>query len=292
MYDHMAPILSTITRDKKTQRARDIRPDEQVQSIFDEISEGEVRVGSVNVHNMAGDFTHNDPRVLRKIIYNEADALEDAVLFPDELVSGEANGKFEQISSSLLKFEHGGPSLARWMIVAEFDEATSDYIDSTDDEDDPLQLANGEDEDDWPTSESEHEYVMKSGMSSDVLRDGAREASSKLSQQSHGTKDQSEGVAGNQHTLVSIKDKDSTEAALEKYRGHPKHGWENAFSAILLAQATVGQDVDPAFVNWLSDMFDVEETALNLPKDHMLGRAKWMEWMEKKDQAVSCSLSY
>jgi hypothetical protein len=258
----MAPILSTITRDKVTLRARDIKPNESVESIFDEITAGEVRVGSVTPGDRTGQYLQSDPEALRKVLYTEADALEDAVLFPDELVNGEASGIFEKITSSLLKYEEGGPSLARWAVGAEFDEEMSDYLNDSEEEFGRLRDYSEGDSEDYDEDD------IDDGSSIDTLKSSAK---AELDLPTGGTSER----------VWEVKDPAKAELASTKLRG-TKHGWENALTAIMVADAKDSKSIDPAVVTWLGDMFEYEENVLDIPKDPFLAKAKFIGWMERE----------
>jgi hypothetical protein len=321
----MAPILSTITRDRITQRARDIKPGEDVSSIFEEIKTSEMLVTAFNFRT--GEIMDND-LVMRKCMYNEGDAAEDAVLFPDELLSGEVNGKFEQLSNEFLKFQRGGPSMARWIVGAEFDEALSDYTNS---EDGSLQgeskedfsgddEANEDDEDDsWLSSEDNQEYVMKTenvaptmstrragAMPNDRCNKEAKAApktsvnnqnatSSVLAQGAAAVlqnpniretnKAPTQPAPNDARDMIEIKDGEKTTGAMEKLRG-TRQGWATAFAALLMADSEDKGLVEKPIVDWLYSIMRNEEEALQMPRhDYEGNHAKFMEWMEKDRSA-------
>ncbi|TID14609.1 hypothetical protein E6O75_ATG08755 [Venturia nashicola] len=65
---------------------------------------------------------HEDPVVAWALFYNEADALEDMILFPDE-----SNLKVGEIETRISKFEREGPILSRFVNDLDVDEHLSDY---------------------------------------------------------------------------------------------------------------------------------------------------------------------
>jgi hypothetical protein len=121
----MEPVLRTITRDRVTYRARDIRPGEQAQSIWDELhADGNKFVfgpvwldGSSEFRDEA---TNSD--AVWKFFYNDGDAAEDAVLFEAHLKPDQAKQKFQEISNSITKLEKGGPVMARFVLGLDPDE--------------------------------------------------------------------------------------------------------------------------------------------------------------------------
>lgn len=323
MYNHMAPILRTITRDKVTQRAGDIKPGEEVQSIFDQLSSMKVVAGAINPRDPNDALKENDPRLLRKILYNEADAFEDAVLFPDELVTGEVDGAFEQVTNNLNIFEKQGPSLARWVVGAEFDEDLSDY--SKDDDGDtvrrgPLDLMldkYSSDNDD--SSDYETENVVQSevfGITSKAKKSkvqqkslpafdaksaegsmlklieqksaasGSLSGSTKKAKKQDKQQEKHKDGNGARSPLLEYKGPENAIATMDKFRG-TKHGWENGFASIIHAEQTESYDIVPLCSAWLDDMFENEEWAMSPAAliDRSPRNPVFIEWMEK-DRSV------
>lgn len=54
--------------------------------------------------------------------YNEADALEDAILFPDETETANPTGKFKSMSNPIDRFTDRGPIIARFAQDLDYDE--------------------------------------------------------------------------------------------------------------------------------------------------------------------------
>lgn len=84
IYNPAASTLKAITRDPITKRTRDIKPGEDVMSIWDEIQRGQAHrinldLGCKTLEQQIAKDPHQSK------FYNEADMLEDAVLFPEEL---------------------------------------------------------------------------------------------------------------------------------------------------------------------------------------------------------------
>lgn len=94
-----APILKTLTVEKESGRVRDIRKDETVQSIWDQMSSD----GAIFVwRNPDGDQTDEMPK---SFIYTEADALEDAILFPDDADTSMSSKIYHSVDHSVTRFE-------------------------------------------------------------------------------------------------------------------------------------------------------------------------------------------
>ncbi|RSL70419.1 hypothetical protein CEP53_001891 [Fusarium sp. AF-6] len=84
VYQHMKPLLTTMTREKDTMRTRLIKPDEKRQ---------------VPHRRTAGSFAIH--------VYNDVNVLEDQILFPDELVSDKKNVPFREIRNGVSRIEDG-----------------------------------------------------------------------------------------------------------------------------------------------------------------------------------------
>lgn len=96
-----APVLKTLTIEKESRRVRDIRKDETVQSIWDEMSsEGTIFVW----RNPDGGQTDEMPKYL---IYTEADALEDAILFPDDADTSINSKRYRSVDNAVTRLESG-----------------------------------------------------------------------------------------------------------------------------------------------------------------------------------------
>ncbi|KAG9773003.1 hypothetical protein KCU88_g5960, partial [Aureobasidium melanogenum] len=99
-YSEAAPYLKTLTVDKGSFRARDVRENENVPTIWDEMQE------SCNVFSV----TMPDGQILKtmpkQLVYTEADALEDAILFPEENDGAPRRRRFKALESELSRFEN------------------------------------------------------------------------------------------------------------------------------------------------------------------------------------------
>ncbi|KAF4975727.1 hypothetical protein FZEAL_7503 [Fusarium zealandicum] len=115
VYLHMEPLLRFLTREKDTMRTRQIKPGEKVESLWDTIMDerSEFRLFNIKGTSMtsrSGSEVAKSPYMF----YNEANAVEDKVLFPDELTSNKKNVPFRQIKNGINSIEGGVlPSYAR-----------------------------------------------------------------------------------------------------------------------------------------------------------------------------------
>lgn len=115
-----APILKTVARDPDSHRVREIKPGDEAESIYNEI------------HHPGTQFKifNEDRQVLEKtpryLFYNDIDALEDKVLFPEE-----SNGPGNDIEigdafNSLVALEEKGPDISRFVFDLDTDEELPD----------------------------------------------------------------------------------------------------------------------------------------------------------------------
>lgn len=122
-YNLMAPVLKTITREEETRRVRDIKPGEQVQSLWDVLHSPETKF-MVTTEGEGSDFRPQQPTL---IMYNESDAREDEVLFPEELQEGQIDATVrDQFAQKMHALENEGPSLARFIYDLDTDEDFTD----------------------------------------------------------------------------------------------------------------------------------------------------------------------
>lgn len=117
VYNHQEPFLRTLTRNKETKRVRLIKHGEQVKSLWDEVRDPN------NVY-IVTDMTNKTTRTVKgdgvlesspHTFYNEADAAEDAILFPDELVSPNRNVPFKEVSNAVTRLEDGYGVLSKYL---------------------------------------------------------------------------------------------------------------------------------------------------------------------------------
>ncbi|KAI0098675.1 hypothetical protein GGR51DRAFT_577026 [Nemania sp. FL0031] len=117
MYNHQEHYLRTLTRNEKTQRVRLIKPGEQVRSLWDDVQHpGNIFVltdaTNKTMKTVQGDGT---PDMAPHTFYNESDAAEDAILFPDELISLNRNVPFKEVSNAITQLEDGSGTISRYL---------------------------------------------------------------------------------------------------------------------------------------------------------------------------------
>ncbi|EEP82860.1 predicted protein [Uncinocarpus reesii 1704] len=139
-YDAAASILKTLVVDKKTRRARDIRPNDNQPNLYDTYHSDQV---SFVFRNNTGNVMSETPRSL---IYNAADKLEDEVLFPDQF-NGETENEIVAIKNKLHAFEHG--EVKNLLKCFAHDLETDEEYESD------VHGSEAFDEDDWSTSDGE-----------------------------------------------------------------------------------------------------------------------------------------
>jgi len=112
-YNPSASILKTLSRDPDDRRIRDIKEGGQIESIYDELHGGETafkfgRIDDVfrNAKYVDGKWVATELKETeppRSLFYNEADALENQILFPEERMAETINpleiGKIEPIGT-------------------------------------------------------------------------------------------------------------------------------------------------------------------------------------------------
>ncbi|KAH7142034.1 hypothetical protein EDB81DRAFT_948268 [Dactylonectria macrodidyma] len=106
VYAHMKPLLQTLTRESDTMRTRQIKPGEVVKSLWETVTDerNEFRLFDIKDRNVM-DRSHSDLSQSPYMFYNEANAAEDEVLFPDELASSDANVPFREIRNGISRIE-------------------------------------------------------------------------------------------------------------------------------------------------------------------------------------------
>ncbi|KAK5634121.1 hypothetical protein RRF57_009835 [Xylaria bambusicola] len=156
IYSHQEPFLRTLTRNDKTQRVRLIKPGEQAKSLWDEVQNPNnvfvlTDLSNQTTKTFQGDSTQ---KVAPHIFYNEADAEEDAILFPDELISPNPNVPFKEVSNPITRLEEGASDLNRYlakMSMAAFLKSPLNPVDLVYDHDDvasddePMEDPSGDD---------------------------------------------------------------------------------------------------------------------------------------------------
>ena len=124
-YRLLAPVLETLTRDAESFRVREIRANEDaVKSIFDEINSGNT------IFKLFNERRQPLEKVPKDLFYNEADALEDKVLFAEEdmgpglgLLAG------NDMNKKLNKLETEGPDMERFIYDLDTDEELPEDVD-------------------------------------------------------------------------------------------------------------------------------------------------------------------
>jgi hypothetical protein len=132
-----------LTTDPDSHRVRDIKPGEDVMSVYDEI------------HDEGTTFIFRDNRSMepreqppKYLFYNEVDALEDQVLFPEEHQGDTAKASVLEITNALRRIEDGDLPLERFIYDLDTDEESlsqededvvDDAHDDLSDEDDSVE---------------------------------------------------------------------------------------------------------------------------------------------------------
>lgn len=149
-YNIAAPILKTVTRDPNSHRVRDIRPGDEVESIYDVI------------HHPGTEFKifNEDRQVLEKIprylFYNDIDALEDKVLFPEETHGPGDDVGIDDALNSLVALEEQGPDINRFVYDLDTDEEIPDMKpDCKDGESAEDKEDDDDEEEDWEDEEDD-----------------------------------------------------------------------------------------------------------------------------------------
>lgn len=152
-YNIAAPILKTVTRDPKSHRIREIKPGDEAESIYDVI------------HHPGTQFKifNEDRQVLEKtpryLFYNDADALEDKVLFPEETHGPADDKEIGGALNNLVALEEQGPDINRFVFDLDTDEEfphrnfgrkEGESSEEEDDEDDDQDNDHDDDDDDDP----------------------------------------------------------------------------------------------------------------------------------------------
>ncbi|MCJ1393917.1 hypothetical protein MMC18_006793 [Xylographa bjoerkii] len=126
-YNLAAPVLKTITRDRDSQRVRKFKAEESVLSLYDEIHDERTSF-------VFGDIARTDAQPPKNLFYNEADALEDRILFPEEFDIQQSKALvFREPTHRLHKFEHEGPDMHKF--ATGYSSSESDYTDVSEDDD-------------------------------------------------------------------------------------------------------------------------------------------------------------
>ena len=153
-YNVAAPILKTLTRDQRSYRVREIKPDEDAESIYDEI------------HHEGTRFLLRGPdmQVLEKppkfLFYDDADALEDRVLFPEEYLGEEHGLAIGADMNQMEKLEYEAPDFDRFVHDLDSDEDVPDKEEHTG-KDEDSEGDEDEEDDGWENGNTDDEYVVE-----------------------------------------------------------------------------------------------------------------------------------
>ncbi|KAG4288522.1 hypothetical protein FPRO06_06174 [Fusarium proliferatum] len=118
MYIHMESLLRSLYRNEKTMRTRQIKPGENLKSLWDTIADERSEFRLFDVSNKKVTM-RKDTEIAKSpyMFYNKANEVEDAILFPDELTSDKKSVAFRQIRNGVASTEDGIlPSTARHFV--------------------------------------------------------------------------------------------------------------------------------------------------------------------------------
>ena len=113
----------TITHDVKTGRTREIKAGEEVKSVWDEIPKS----GTFTVRSATPDVIEKE---IGQSFYSEADAMEDAILFPEEINGGQEPTLYKGRRSAIDDFLRKGPDWDRFITDADTESDVSSSGDS------------------------------------------------------------------------------------------------------------------------------------------------------------------
>ncbi|CVL02188.1 uncharacterized protein FMAN_08270 [Fusarium mangiferae] len=118
MYIHMEFLLRGLHRNEKTMRTRQIKPGENLTSLWDTIADERSEFRLFDVSNKKVTM-RKDTEIAESpyMFYNKANEVEDAILFPDELTSDKKSVSFREIRNGVASIEDGIlPSTARHFV--------------------------------------------------------------------------------------------------------------------------------------------------------------------------------
>jgi hypothetical protein len=151
-YKLAGPILQTLTRDCDSLRVREIRANEDaVKSIYDTICDEETQFRFYN------ELREPVESIPKHVFYNEADALEDKILFAEEEVGPNLGLLAGEPKNSMTTLENQGPDMMRFVYDLDTDDELPDD-DDDDDVEDPEHSCDdcSENSDDWEGDEMEN----------------------------------------------------------------------------------------------------------------------------------------
>jgi hypothetical protein len=153
----MADILKSLTRDHN-QRPRDVRPGEKAETLWDELYGGKWKMAFGKSHKTKGVRGLEEPethKLPNGWTYSDADALEDAILFPEELTNPDAKLSVPEAPSAMDKWESSGPKLKKFCLDLDSDE------ESDEDSNDNSDLSSTRDGADETDSDEDGEFVLE-----------------------------------------------------------------------------------------------------------------------------------
>ncbi|KAL8694630.1 MAG: hypothetical protein Q9218_000725 [Villophora microphyllina] len=124
MSNAQRPILETLTREMATIRVRDINPGEMVHSVWDDVMHSQCV--PLNMEKQC----ISDESWGKGYLYNEADAAEDSVLFPNEMLAEATKFVHKGGDSAIDDYLRRGPDWDRFIMNLETDEEFSDRHES------------------------------------------------------------------------------------------------------------------------------------------------------------------
>ncbi|KAL7625951.1 hypothetical protein AAE478_002720 [Parahypoxylon ruwenzoriense] len=148
VYNHREPFLRGLTRDRETMRVRSIQPGEQVESLWDDVTNPSNTFFTADVLNKKVLESNGEAHVDASpyLFYNEADAAEDLVLFADELITPDRNVPFKEVSNPITRLETTPTTMINVMAEGARKISKRDK--------DLSHLPDADDDDDWSTDES------------------------------------------------------------------------------------------------------------------------------------------
>lgn len=172
MFTATRHILQTITRDPKTQRIRSIKPEEDVETVWDGLDKTAGAFSWVPGDNSDGIDANADESFQASYVYTEADELEDALLFPSEASGEMADNLFRNNPSAMEIFEKETIDVRKFAadldtddeMSADLDEDTPYGSDLIDEDLDDLEDDDGDSN--WDTDEEESDAGGAHGRSS------------------------------------------------------------------------------------------------------------------------------
>ena len=155
-YKQAKPILSTLTREGATMRVRDIKSGEEIQSLYDEVTDPRTRHVFFDT-NQPNASELGEMEAPARLFYNELDEAEDKVLFPEEYQESDADIAVGDELKAMAKLEYQGPDMRRFTHDLDTDEElpVSQDGDGSNNEEDHTCQSGDESDDSVTASEAE-----------------------------------------------------------------------------------------------------------------------------------------